>query len=38
MLLTNRLHVMEPGVRLGPDIEPLWDDYLAATGVTAADS
>ncbi len=38
VLLTNRLHVMEPGVRLGPDIEPLWDDYLAATGVTAADS
>jgi CubicO group peptidase (beta-lactamase class C family) len=33
VLLTNRLHVMEPGVRLGPDIQPLWDGYLAATGV-----
>jgi len=33
-LLTNRLHAMDPGARIGPDIEPLWDDYLAATGVT----
>ncbi len=36
VLLTNRLHVMEPGARVGPDIQPLWDDYLAAAGVTTA--
>ena len=36
VLLTNRLHVMEPGQRVGPDIAPVWEDYLAAAGVTAA--
>ncbi len=35
VLLTNRLHVMQPGVRLGPDIEPIWEDYLVATGVVS---
>ncbi len=33
VLLANRLHVMEPGARVGPDLEPAWESYLAATGV-----
>lgn len=35
VLLTNRLHVMAPGARVGPDVAPVWEAYLAATGVTA---
>ncbi len=34
VLLSNRLHVMEPGQRVPPDITPVWLDYLAATGFT----
>ena len=32
VFLSNRLHVMEPGERVPPDIAPDWQDYLAATG------
>ncbi len=34
VLLSNRLHVMQPGQRVPPDITPVWLDYLAATGFT----
>lgn len=37
VLLTNRLHVMPPGARVGPDLGPIWDAYLRATGVLPPD-
>jgi CubicO group peptidase (beta-lactamase class C family) len=32
VLLSNRLHVMDPGERVPPDIAPDWQSYLVATG------
>jgi hypothetical protein len=32
VLLSNRLHVMEPGERVPPDIAADWQAYLRATG------
>jgi CubicO group peptidase (beta-lactamase class C family) len=36
VLLSNRLHVMAPGDRVPPDIAPVWQDYLLATGFCSA--
>jgi CubicO group peptidase (beta-lactamase class C family) len=38
VLLSNRLHVMAPGERVPPDIAPLWQDYLLATGFTRVEA
>lgn len=38
VLLSNRLHVMAPGEQVPPDIAPVWQDYLRATGFSPPQS
>lgn len=37
VLLSNRLHVMAPGERVPPDVAPVWQDYLRATGFSGGE-